>query len=87
MGDAGTIIKSYKDADETKRLHIYLECPELRERFMEIECGEHQVSALKPAVKTGSLLSRCLSFLSFGMETGRPLTGRCCLGTKGNNGT
>jgi len=40
MRNDQSIIEDYKLSDDTRRLCLFLECPDLREAFMEIEMGQ-----------------------------------------------
>ncbi len=46
------IIEEYIEADMEKRLHLFLECPSLRNQFIEIDLGKYRAgdNAMK---KTG----------------------------------
>ena len=37
MRDLASIIREYREADSEKRLHLFLDCPTLRNEFIEIE--------------------------------------------------
>ncbi|HYR02699.1 MAG TPA: hypothetical protein VES58_05100, partial [Syntrophobacteria bacterium] len=37
MRDLASIIRDYREADSEKRLHLFLDCPTLRNEFIEIE--------------------------------------------------
>jgi hypothetical protein len=37
MRDLETIIREYREADSEKRLYLFLDCPSLRNEFIEIE--------------------------------------------------
>lgn len=40
MRNLKTITEEYRKGDFEKRLHLFLECPPLRDEFMQIEQGE-----------------------------------------------
>jgi len=37
MSNLESIIREYREADSEKRLHLFLDCPSLRNEFIEIE--------------------------------------------------
>jgi len=37
MSNLESIIREYREADSEKRLHLFLDCPSLRNAFIEIE--------------------------------------------------
>ena len=53
------IIEEYLEADAEKRLYLFLECPSLRNEFIEIDLGEYRMEdrAMK---KTGTAPIRSL---------------------------
>jgi len=46
MKSTERILKEYRDADFEKRLNLFLECPSLRNQFIEIDQGEVSGGAL-----------------------------------------
>ncbi len=71
--DHATIFSEYRRADENGRLHIYLQFPELRNDFLEIEqerTGQSRSAAAQaPARKhahLGRIICRNLVFLFYG---------------------
>jgi len=49
MWSANRILKEYKRSNLEKRLNLFLECPSLRTRFIEIDQGE---TASEPLYRT-----------------------------------
>ena len=45
MRDIKTIVEEYQKGDSEKRLNLFLECPSLREEFVQIEQDEASQSA------------------------------------------
>jgi hypothetical protein len=50
----GNILVDYQDADFTKRLHMFLQFPELRERFMAIDQQAPEVPAATDVAMSGA---------------------------------
>ncbi len=62
MRNYNDIINEYKNADESKRLNLYLECPELRGEFMDIEYDSNNRTTLS-ASNNRPLLLKWLSII------------------------
>ena len=50
--DRNTIISEYQQTDSNQRLHMFLDCRDLRECFMEIEWNEARNLPIKKASAT-----------------------------------
>jgi len=66
MNDFAKIVEQYRQADEERRLHLYLDCPPLREEFLEIDrqnaAARQNTWNFRPAITRrliGRLLLKC----------------------------
>ena len=68
MSNSNRIIEEYFKADLEKRLSLFLDCPDLRDEFIEIDLGEHRPAkhVVKPneAVMGRPLPSRWLTVVA-----------------------
>ena len=52
MRDLESIIREYREADSDRRLHLFLDCPSLRNEFIEIEL--HSATSEKKSISENS---------------------------------
>lgn len=77
MTNHDRIIEAYLEADAEKRLHLFLECPSLRNEFMEIDLSENR-AAVEAKKNRENLAER-----SFPARW-RAAMGSCCLKFRGS---
>lgn len=59
MNNTESILEQYREADFEKRLNLFLECPALRNRFIEIDQSELSGSSSPEASRKDVAVNRC----------------------------
>ena len=66
MNQIDQIVEEYKSSDFEKRLNLFLECPSLRTRFLEIDLNsEDDAASAKKTLKKGFRRLHTLHLLLF----------------------
>jgi len=68
MSTRDPVIEAYLETDAEKRLHLFMDCPSLRNEFIEIDLREYRAAIgskqRRGAAPKGSLLSRWLTAMA-----------------------
>ncbi|MBC8432245.1 MAG: hypothetical protein H8D96_10020 [Desulfobacterales bacterium] len=59
MNSTESILEQYREADFERRLNLFLECPALRTRFVEIDQSESSGSSSLEASRKDVAVNRC----------------------------
>ncbi len=59
MNSTESILEQYRDADFEKRLNLFLECPALRTRFIEIDQSESSKSSSLEVSRKDFAVKKC----------------------------
>jgi len=70
------IVEAYREADAAKRLHLFLDCPSLRNEFMQIDLSGTPQANMKEHRERASVRSFTARW--------RLALGNCCLKLRGS---